>query len=74
MKPTVCRTVHFITDTQSPRTYAAIITGIVDPEHVGADDVVDLHIMPPGGAAYDLTSVPFSATPLSGHWTWPPRV
>ncbi len=71
MKPTIGRVVHFITDEM--RSHASIITGLVEPEHIGADNVVDLHIMPPGGSAYDLTSVPFSETPKPGHWTWPPR-
>lgn len=71
MKPTIGRTVHFNT---CCRTCAAIITGLVEPATIGADNVVNLHVMPSGGPAHELTAVPFSEEPAEGHWSWPPRV
>ena len=59
-------------------TYAAMITG-VDPDTSTGSPFVDLCVYlneatPKGRAATEHASeVPFSETPQSGFWSWPPR-
>ena len=75
MKPTIGRIVHYtnLGDADGkypPTTQAAIITKIDDP--ADPDGKVTLKVFYPTGI-FDCT-VPFSAEPKRGHWSWPPRV
>lgn len=75
MKPTVGRIVHFywsegfIGAPRTPRSdpQAAVITALWE----GTD--VSLFVMSQGHCFHTDAAVPFSETPLTGHWSWPPR-
>lgn len=71
MKPTVGRIVHYVSmgdrdGVFDPQTLAAIITGL------NGDDTVSLKVFYRKGSC-DMPKVPFSETPVRGHWNWPPR-
>ncbi len=76
MEPSVGRIVHYQSygtpggeHGSLPR--AAIITCLVSPTATEPDRV-GLAIFNPTGVFFN-TSVPFSAEPEPGHWSWPPR-
>lgn len=64
MQPSIGRVVHL---TINLKPVAAIVSGV-------HDGLVDLHVLPAGGPAYDLQGVSYSEEPKEGCWTWPPRV
>lgn len=79
MKPSVGRIVHY----QSygtpggeflPEPRAAIITAVHNgdpvPEH--GTPYIDAAVLNPTGMFFSQ-SLPFSAEPKPGHWSWPPR-
>ncbi|AVO25242.1 hypothetical protein SEA_ODESZA_1 [Gordonia Phage Odesza] len=72
MEPTIGRTVHYQSygtpaGEYLPEPRAAIIT------EVHTDGVVGLCVVNPTGQFFHR-SVPFSESPKSGHWNWPPIV
>jgi hypothetical protein len=62
MTPAIGRVVHFHTST-GPQ--AATITAV-------NGKALTLHVMPPGGPAYDVEGV-LEGTQV-GSWSWPPKV
>lgn len=72
-KPSIGRIVHFNDGPEgtemSPPPRAAIITGVMgtDKQHVC------LTVFPPNGGPFPRYSVPYSETPKTGYWSWPPR-
>ncbi|MCL5292021.1 MAG: hypothetical protein M1548_05765 [Actinobacteria bacterium] len=63
------RIVHYVSEEGNPHR-AAIITRV----HDATRGAVDLHIMPPGGSAFDHYGIDHSEDPKEGTWHWPERV
>lgn len=86
MIPTVGRMAHYVNlgdkdGKYPPETQAAIITAVKPrevfpggaPAWEEAKYQVSLHIFYQTGQ-FDMPDVPWSPTPLRGHWNWPPKV
>lgn len=71
MKPTIGRIVHYHPTpanlSAGPGPCAAVVTEVV------GYDTVELTVFPSGTQPFCMHSVPFSQTPETGCWNWPPR-
>ena len=68
MKPSIGRIVHYQPTGNEPETVAAIITAVRD------SGAVNLAAFLPSAEYFKVVDVPYSETPKSGCWSWPPRV